>query len=704
MRDMKTPRKNFSCPTLRQREDDANTFVRWQSIELHRDQPAKETNQIRVQASSDAPVDWGYCREVLLHNPNNVDTTPAVTVLFNHDRNMPIGSIVSCEVNGKTMTAVLEIDPEARAASGMNILKAIRSGAIRGVSIGYQYNMERDAQVVSEDDVTTVTVRNWKLREISITPVQADISAQVQRAKETIKTRSAKSTTHSEEKAMTEAQKRMFRIQMRAAGMTDAEIEAILTRDGVTLDRANEEATSLIEKRALAAKHTNEIEAARAAELARCEEISTLARSFELDPTPYLKMTGEKARAQMLTDLAAKKTAAGANTQTQRLGQGVQLGTEQIEKTREAAQNALLSHEPGMKIGHDKLQGNPFAGRRISEVARRFAMQCGISEAADWSDRQSLSFALASGRAYNEIRARNSNVTTGMFDSYVLANAMDKAVVAGFKSFEQNMTYNLWTRTRPVTDFKQVTGAALDVGNLVKTVQGAPFPELVKAEFGYVAQLAMWGVTASLSGETLINDDLGEFMNQVFRAGAIANRTIEKEVYAQLEAATWTNNTSSGAGLGTGAAPTPGNLDVSRKAFRNKTGPAGEKLGNVPKYLIHTPDIALPVDIALGRVINYAGVQASVRSSSMIPIETPYLTGTATTHYLAGDPNLVDTLILLMLLGMMVPQIEDYDSGAVFGRSWKIYLPFTAKPVITSVNLAAGSTAYIAPGLQQATV
>jgi hypothetical protein len=85
-------------------------------------------------------------------------------------------------------------------------------------------------------------------------------------------------------------------------------------------------------------------------------------------------------------------------------------------------------------------------------------------------------------------------------------------------------------------------------------------------------------------------------------------------------------------------------------------------------------------------------------------IEAPYLAGTSTTYYLAGDPNLVDTLIVLMLEGMSVPQVEEYDAGAVAAKKWKIFLPFTATPVITSVALAAGSTAFIAPGLQQATV
>jgi len=700
---MSTPR-TISVPTLRQRDDDANTFVRWQQIELAREQP-KETNKVRVIASTDNPVDWGYFREILLHKPESVDVRAAATCLFNHNRNMPIGGIESCEVDGKTMTAVLDIDPEARAESGIKILEGIRKGWIRGVSIGYQYDMERDAQIVTENEVTTVTVRKWRLREISITPTQADVTAQVTRTQETIKTRSAKSTTHTEEKAMNEAQRAQLRLTLRAMGLSEAEITDILKRDGLTMETGLDAANTIVASRATATKHQNEIEAARAAEQARCLRITEMARGLELDPSKYLALEEEKARAQMATDLADKKKAAGQGTSTQTVARTVAVGTEECEKVRDAACNALLAREPGMKIDRATLQGNPFAGRRLTDVARLFAQRMGLQDAINWTDNQAASFALGVGRAMQDIRSRNANVFTGGFDSYVLANVMDKAVVAGFKAFEQNTTYNKWTRTRSVSDFKQVNGAALDVGNLVKTVEGAPFPELTKAEFGYVAQLAMWGVTASLNTQVIINDDLGEFMSQIYRAGAIAQRTIEKEVYAQLEAATWTNNVSTGAGLGTGAAPTPGNLDVARKAFRNKTGPAGEKLGNIPKFLIHTPDLALPVDVGLGKVINYGGVaQGSARAASMEGIEAPYLAGTSTTYYLAGDPNLVDTLIVLMLEGMSVPQVEEYDAGAVAAKKWKIFLPFTATPVITSVALAAGSTAFIAPGLQQATV
>lgn len=297
-------------------EGESGMFVRWQPIELHREQPQGD-NKVRVVASSDNPVDWGYFREILLHSPDNVDTRAAATCLFNHNRNMPIGGIESCTVDGKTMTATLDIDPQARAESGTSILEGIRKGWIRGVSIGYQYDMDRDADITQGEDKTTVTVRKWRLREISITPTQADVTAQVTRTQETIKTRSAKSATaHTEGKAtmFTEEQKAQFRTMARAAGLSDAEIEQILKRDGITFEGAMSASASVVAQRAAAAEQSGKIEAARNAETARCQKIMEQARSLDLDPTPYLKLDDQAARAQMATDLAEKKRAAGRET------------------------------------------------------------------------------------------------------------------------------------------------------------------------------------------------------------------------------------------------------------------------------------------------------------------------------------------------------------------------------------------------------
>lgn len=654
-------------------------------------------NQFRLIASTDTNLDWGYCCERLLHGPENVDLSGALSVLSNHNPDQLIGGILSTQVDGKKMTALVEIDPDAKTSTGMKFGSAILRKFLRGVSIGYDYRRE-DCTFTEENGKRSVVVRKWQLREISITPTPADLSAQVTRQRSDW----AREAFAAKEKLPME-----FTNWLAARGLKESELSAgelALLKRTYEAEKAIVVTPSVVKPPVvgdeLATERAARAEAERKAkESGTVVELLELARSHKVEAKAEdFKGLTKEAGLALLLERKAKATESKPGESVV-----VDITTDVLDKQNDAACDALLARG-GVVVDEKKLQGNPFVARRAIEVGRRLAQIAGIRGAADWSDNDTGMWML---ERVSRRGKRSANVTADMFGSYVLINAMDKAVALGFKAFGEagQSTYKKWTRTRQVADFKTVTGAALDVGNLQKTVEDAPFPELTKAEFGYQAALAMWGVTASLTIQTLVNDDLGEFMNQIFRSGQIANRTIEKEVYAQLEALTWTGNTSSGAGLGTGAAPTPANLDVARQAFINKVGPSNEKLGNVPRFLIHQPTQGVPVGIALGRIINYNGVSGSQAALSLEAVETPYLAGTATTYYLIGDPALVDTVILLMLAGMMTPQIEEFDAGAVAARKWKIYLPFTAKPVATSVtNTVTGVASIVAPGMQQATV
>ena len=127
-------------------------------------------------ASSDEAVDMGGYRECLSHAEGAVDMGSARTVLFNHDRNQPIGGIRACSVKDGKMRADLLISKDARASTGVSILELVRSGAVEGVSIGYAYS---DSDAVYDQETRTVKVGKWQLREISITPTQADITAKI---------------------------------------------------------------------------------------------------------------------------------------------------------------------------------------------------------------------------------------------------------------------------------------------------------------------------------------------------------------------------------------------------------------------------------------------------------------------------------------------------------------------------------------------
>jgi hypothetical protein len=344
----------------------------------------------------------------------------------------------------------------------------------------------------------------------------------------------------------------------------------------------------------------------------------------------------------------------------------------------------------------DKAKSNPHAERGFSvlDIARRYAQRMGVQGVDGWNKFDIAQFIM--GKPVPGAQRSSPNVSSGMFNTVVLGNFMDKSVMNGFKQFASIMTWPKWTRTKMVADFKTFGVGALDSGNLVSTAEDLAFPELTKAEGSYTSSLGLFGATVSLTFQALVNDDLGEFASLLSRAGAIAQRTIEKEAYNALNNGTFTNNTTSGvAGLATAAG-----MDVLRAAFDKKTGPAGEVLGNSPKYLL------VPSALRTKALQNTAQVQTYPLvmnvNTDIETVVSPFLTEAGTpsqsTVYLCGDPALVDTVLIGFLNGMESPQVAEYDAGAIAARKWKIMLPLVAVLATTTVN----STIFI-PGIQQGT-
>jgi hypothetical protein len=110
---------------------------------------AKEDGTIRMVASTAEAVDWGGGREILLHDPENIDMSAATGLLLNHDRSMVSGVLRDLSADGKELTGSAVIDEDARLSSGVSVRKAVASGALRGVSIGYSYGEDDAARLQS---------------------------------------------------------------------------------------------------------------------------------------------------------------------------------------------------------------------------------------------------------------------------------------------------------------------------------------------------------------------------------------------------------------------------------------------------------------------------------------------------------------------------------------------------------------------------
>lgn len=605
-----------------------------------------DNGEIRLICSTDAAVDMGGFREVLVHKDGAVDVGSCRSLLLNHDRDQIIGGVRNIEVKPGEMHATVFIAESAKTAAGTSVRELVKAGALRGVSIGYTYNRD-GARYDADSD--TVTADKWMLREITLTPTPADTRAHVVRSlPDGLKIVVNPETTRSVS-------------PQTAASCGNKESEPTVADEKKPQDNA-----------------AGIDEAQRAAEIAKLREreaevikITKLAESHGLRASEFIgKSYGEAIELMLEAKAKAEKTEVKAERSA--AAPVVEMGKSQMDKANEEAEKAIE------------------AGKSIIATAQRHAQAAGLD--ALGMNRQDLA-AYVLGRKVPGMSKRDAaNVTSSMFNTVVLANYMDKAVFNGFNNFASSVTYPIWTRRRTVADFKTFAAGALDSGNLVSTAENLAFPELTKAEGSYTDALGMWGATISLTYQSIVNDDLGEFMNMLGRAGAIAQRTIDKQVYTVINAATWTNNTDSVTGLATA-----GDLDTVRKSFEKKTGPAGEVLANSPKYLL-VPSCLRTA--ALQATTQVQGSTAKVAHTDLIPVVTPHLTeaGTASQSlfYLAGDPSLVDTVVVSFLQGAETPQVIEYDAGAVAARKWKILMPFVATLASTTVS----GTIYI-PGMQQ---
>lgn len=143
---------------------------------IRMDDAAAKDKCLRFTASTSDAVDMGGWKEVLAHDPAEVDVSTARALLLNHDPNRIIGTIRSCSFSQDKRACDMEAEllDGATLDTGVAISDAIKSGALRGISVGYTYDRSDTAW---SSETRTLTVRKWRLLEASATPIPADKAA-----------------------------------------------------------------------------------------------------------------------------------------------------------------------------------------------------------------------------------------------------------------------------------------------------------------------------------------------------------------------------------------------------------------------------------------------------------------------------------------------------------------------------------------------
>ncbi len=438
--------------------------------------------------------------------------------------------------------------------------------------------------------------------------------------------------------------------------------------------------------------------AVRTAAHAEGKRIAEVAESLGLRAADYIGKSLADAQSEMLRAVVdKKKTELPEPKQT--ATPSIDVLYDQVDKSRDAVAETMMARV----FTPDKPVLNGMSAHSYLDIAKNHARSVGVRGVDKWDRKDAAFYFLGRTEQINGYRDA-ANISNGSFATFVTLNAITKIVARGFEMIPNYVKYQEISEGQIVPDFKQYSIGGLGTANYVQTAENLPFPELVKSEGVFNSTAKMWGGTLSLTLQALINDDTMAFDRSLRGAGAGAQKTIDQRCFlrflqgtaASSGTSTWTSNTTSGASIVTttadSAAGARGRIGIARAALMNKTGLDGNPLGTIPNVLLCGPTneqnalgLCLP---AGGQIVATAPSIASLRVVVSPWLEASALTGSSTTtYYLGATPDQGTTgLIVSRIAGFENPTVMEYDAGALAARKWKCFLPFEVDLVNVSVS------------------
>ncbi len=628
-----------------------------------RSERSESDGSLRILASTDAPINFGGWTEILEHGGAEIDTSAARSLLLNHDANQIVGSAGEYEIGKSEMTCRASIMEGAKLATGPSVQDAVDSGALRGISISYDYDANNPDDVEVDSNSRTIRAKRWRLLEVSLTPIPADKGCQVRAYPiDDAEPGEGESRMDPEDKKESDAEEQVA--------------------DGEKMEGEKQEEPE--EERACSPDHEDKKkmeddeekpdEAARNAAILKARSVADAA-GVKVTNDSFAGLDDEPAMLRKVIEIQ-KEEAMERHSAPNAPVAPVSVTMDAGDKFIRAAGNGLAR-----SIGMEEDKGDADFGAiylPATEMIRRCAMHDGQREAENWGPMELAHYAL---RRMSYSRDAGANKTSASF-SVLTGNIANKAILKGFNSYQA--VYGAFCTIKDAANFNERPHVAAAIGRLIETPEGEAFPESNQKEGTYNSQLAMWGHTLSITEQALVNDELGEIMRSFLRYGYSAARTIDRQAFSALLNGDYTNDLTSSAALGT-----QGNLDKVRSGLKQKLSPAGEKMENDPKILLVDPSNRYNADAATGQLYGVStGANPQVGSNAVRGVQvidstfvgdTSLKSGVATTdYYLLSDPMLCDTVTVEFLRGQREPQIVPFDAGAVAAAKWKIYLPFQA--------------------------
>lgn len=344
------------------------------------------------------------------------------------------------------------------------------------------------------------------------------------------------------------------------------------------------------------------------------------------------------------------------------------------DKFRQGAEMALL-----FKVNLKGGERNEFSSLSLPELARKSIEMSGHRDGFQ-SRQDMIGFAFTMAGSH----------TTSDFGQ-ILQNIQGKAALAGWE--EQPETYPLFTRAGTLTDFKPSARVGLGLLNSLRKVeQAADYKFVSVGDRGETIVLATYGEMLRISRQAILNDDLSILGSLPQKMGRAARRTIGDLVFAIL---TSNPNMSDGVALfhadhrnlaGTAAAPSVTSMSAARAAMRTQREKAdGPVLNITPKYML-VPAALETVSRQLltssfEPTANKGHATNPVAGMAELIVDGRLDAASATSWYLAADPNASDTIEVAYLDGVQAPYVEQQQMWTADGVEMKVRIDAGVAPL-----------------------
>lgn len=594
----------------------------------------EEQRSVTMSFASEQPVSRWFGAEVLqvdaaAVNMSRFDNGLGV-LLFNHGRDKVLGKVLRAWVDEATQKAHAEVQFDDDEDSE-RIWQKVRSGTLRGVSVGY--TVDSWEEVAAGKTSTSGRVigpayvgLRWTPLEISIVSVPADDSVGVGREMEGYENNEEENTMPIENQALDQ--------------QTDVRTAPPAAVPPVTTENSD------------AARA-----AAQQAERQRCSDVTVLCRDFGVDPAEHIAQGRSVAEVQKAILDGLRQSNQPHDTAR------ASVGEEDRAKFSRAAADAILMRG-GVSIEKPAEGAPELRSMRLRDLMVDCVERQGNSKARYMSDEDLIREALTGAGAF----------------AGILSNAANKSMSQGYAAAET--TFDQWVGIGSNPDFKEAVQYRIsEADELLQMTATGEFKHDEVKEDGAKKSILTFGRSFSLTRQAIINDDLSALTRIPSRYAAAAHRGINKLVYKKLATAgdvfkTGNGNLASAAGV-----PSVVSLGAGRTAMRTQKNVRGKETLNIaPKFIL--------VPAALETLTEQLLVSVTDPASSNSGVRNPF-TGrlqmicdgeldqySVDAWYLAAQAGLVDTIEVTYLNGVQTPTLESQISFDVLGMKWRIYIDY----------------------------